>query len=261
MQVDFRGKAAVVTGASRGVGRCVAMRLARAGASVAFGARRLEPLQSLETALRAEGRDVIGVAMDVAQHEDCGRLVAAALERWRRLDILVNCAGVSGPQKLIRDLTPGEFDEVLRTNLHSVYSMIHFASRPMIEARAGAIVNIGSITGKRPLELRTPYATSKMAVVGLTRTVAQELAPYGVRCNTISPGPIAGERVEEVVRASAAARGLPLEDVRKNYAAWSPMGEMVTEDEIADMVLFLCSDSARHMTGQDINMSAGAVMY
>ena len=261
MPPNFQDKVAIVTGASRGVGRRMVARLAQTGAKVAFGARRAEHLHALEAELRAQQHDVVGVSVDVATHADCGRLVETALQRWGRLDILVNCAGMSGPQSLIRDLEPAAFDEVMRTNLYSIYSMIHFAAKPMMAARSGAIVNIGSVTGKRPLELRTPYATSKMAVVGLTRTVALELAPYGVRCNTISPGPIAGERVEEVAIATARARNLPLDEVRASYASWSPMKEMVTEDEIADMALFLCSASAKHMTGQDINMSAGAVMY
>lgn len=261
MQINLDGKVAIVTGASRGVGHRATTRFARAGAHVAFGARRAEPLQALAAELRAEGHDVVGVPTDVANHTDCERLAKAALERWGRVDYLINCAGVSGPQKAIGDLQPAEFDEVMRANLYSVYSMIHFVAAPMIAARFGVIVNIGSVTGKRPLALRTPYATSKMALIGLTRTVALELAPHGVRCNTISPGPIAGERVEEVVIATARARNLPLEEVRKSYQSWSPMNAMVTEEEIVDMVMFLCSDSARHMTGQDINMSAGAVMF
>lgn len=259
--MSLQGKVAIVTGASRGVGRRAATRFADAGAKVVFGARRAEPLQALQDELRARGRDVASITADVAQHGDCERLVNTALGLWGRVDFLINCAGVSGPQKPIGELQPAEFDEVMRANLYAIYSMIHFVSKPMIAARFGAIVNIGSVTGKRPLALRTPYATSKMALIGLTRTVALELAPHGIRCNTISPGPIAGERVEEVVIATAKARNLPLDEVRKSYQSWSPMNAMVTEDEIVDMVMFLCSDSAKHMTGQDINMSAGAVMF
>jgi NAD(P)-dependent dehydrogenase (short-subunit alcohol dehydrogenase family) len=259
--MTLQGKVAIVTGASRGVGRRAATRFADAGAKVVFGARRPQPLQALQDELRARGREVAGITADVAQHADCERLVNTALGLWGRVDVLINCAGISGPQKPIGELQLSEFDEVMRANLYAIFSMTHFVSKPMIAARSGVIVNIGSVTGKRPLALRTPYATSKMALIGLTRTVALELAPHGVRCNTISPGPIAGERVEEVVVATAKARNLPLEQVRKSYQSWSPMNEMVTEDEIVDMVMFLCSDSARHMTGQDINMSAGAVMF
>ena len=111
------------------------------------------------------------------------------------------------------------------------------------------------------MQFRTPYATSKMALVGLTRTAALELAPYKVRCNGISPGPVEGERVEEVVaNASRASKRSP-EDVRKGFLGLSPMNEMVTEAEICDMTFFLCSEHGRHMTGQDINMTAGIVMF
>lgn len=261
MDRSFLGKVALVTGASRGVGRRLTVRMAEAGASVAFAARRVEAISALEAELRSAGHDVLGVPADVGRFESCRDLVQATLDRWGRVDVLVNCAGISGPHKPITELEPDEFDEVMRVNLYAAYACIRFAVPSMIERQSGAIVNIGSMTGKRPLAMRTPYATSKMALVGLTRTVALELAPHKVRCNTISPGPIAGERVEEVMQNTARSRGLPIDDVRASFNAWSPMNEMVTEDDICDLAMFLASDSGRHMTGQDINMTAGTVMY
>lgn len=262
MQItDFTGKVAVITGASRGIGKRLTQRFARAGARVTFAARRTEPLRALEQELRGEGHDVFGVAADVAVHEDCKRLIAGAIERWGRIDVLVNNAGISGVQKPVHELALHELDEVMRVNLYSLYSCIHFASPHMIAQRAGSIVNISSFTGKRPMAMRLPYATSKMALIGLTRTVALELAPYGIRCNAISPGPVEGERVEEVVSITSKARNLPPDEVRKMFLAWAPLNSMVSEDELCDMVFFLSSDSGRHMTGQDLNMDGGIVMY
>jgi len=125
----------------------------------------------------------------------------------------------------------------------------------------GVIINVGSLTGKRPLAQRTPYATSKMGVAGLTRTVALEMGPYKIRCNTISPGPIAGERVDEVIAAAAKASGKSDAEIRAGILEWSPLGEMVEDVDIAGMALFLCSDQGARITSQDINVNAGSVMY
>ena len=257
----FQDKIVVVTGATRGIGKRLVQRFAEAGAKVAFAARRPEPVAALEAELLAAGHDALGIAADIGKHEDCGRLVRAAVDRWGTVDILVNNAGISGVQKMIKDLSLAEFDEVMRVNLYSLYSMIHFAAPHMMARQAGSIVNISSFTGKRPMAMRTSYATSKMALVGLTRTVALELAPYKIRCNAISPGPVEGQRVEEVVSITSKARNITPDQAREMFLSWSPLHSMVTEPELCDMVFFLCSESGRHITGQDINMDGGIVMY
>ena len=259
MTPQFDGKVAVITGASRGVGRMLAEQFAQAGARVAFCARREEPLRALEAELRSRGAEAIAVVADVSRHGDCGRLVDAAAERWGRIDVLVNNAGISGAQKPIRDLGMDEFDEAMRTNLYSAYSCIHFASKHMIEQKSGAIVNISSGIGKMPVALRTAYGVSKMALVGLTRVVALELGPHKVRCNTVSPGWIEGERGAEVVANMAKARNIPPERAREILVS-GPLKEAVTGQDICDTVLFLCSDRGRHITGQDINVNSGRMM-
>ncbi len=260
MSRPFDNKVAVVTGASRGLGRMLAGQFAQAGARVAFCARREEPLRILEAELRSSGHEAMAVVADVSRHDDCGRLIDAAAERWGRIDILVNNAGISGAQKPIRDLGIDEFDEAMRTNLYSVFSCIHFASKYMIEQKSGAIVNISSGIGKAPVVLRTAYGVSKMAIVGLTRVVALELGLHKVRCNTISPGWIQGERGEEVVANMAKARNISPERAREILVS-GPLREAVTGQDICDTVLFLCSDSGRHITGQDINVNSGSIMF
>lgn len=260
MRLD--GKVAVIVGASRGVGVSLCREFAAAGARVVFCARSVEKIKKLEDELTAQGFDVCAVEADVSKPDDCRKLIETAVERFGRLDILVNNAAIAGPTKLICDLELDEWNDVLATNLTSLYLTIRFATRHMIDqGDGGAIVNIGSLTGKRPLEKRTPYAASKMGVVGLTRTVALEMGPYKIRCNTISPGPIAGDRVDEVIAASALASGKSGEEIRAGILAWSPLGEMVEDIDIARMALFLSSDLGARITGQDVNVNAGAVMY
>ncbi len=261
MNHAFPGKVVVVTGASRGIGLLLTRRFAEAGAHVVFGARRLEPLKALETELQAAGHQAMAVAVDVGRQEDCKRLVETAIDRFGTVDILVNNAGISGVQKPCWEIDSAELDEVMRVNVHGPLACIRYAAPHMIKQRAGVIINIGSFTGKRPAVNRTVYATSKMALVGLTRTAALELSAHQVRCNLISPGPVAGERVEEVVANAAKAQNLSHDEIRKSFVSWMPLGDMVTEPEICDMVFFLASDSGKHMTGQDIMMDSGIVMY
>jgi len=261
MHKPFQDKVVVVTGASRGIGAMLTHRFAQAGACVVFGARRGDIVGQMQQQLQSQGYRVQAVQADVASEQDCERLIATAVQHYGGVDILVNNAGISGVQKPCWEVGSDELDEVLRVNVHGPLACIRHAAPHMIRRGSGAIVNIGSFTGKRPALNRTVYATSKMALVGLTRTAALELAAHQVRCNVISPGPVQGERVQEVVERAARAQGVSEDDVRRSFKSWMPLGEMVTEEEICDMVCFLASDSGRHITGQDINMDSGIVMY
>ena len=131
----------------------------------------------------------------------------------------------------------------------------------MIERRSGAVVIIGSMTGKRPLWGRSPYAASKTALIGLTRTLAVETGPYGVRVNLISPGAVEGERIEWMMRKQAEGRGISVEEVRAELAQGSPLNRLVEAGEVAATVVFLASEGARSITGEDMNVSAGLVTY
>ncbi|CAM5454934.1 SDR family NAD(P)-dependent oxidoreductase [Eoetvoesiella caeni] len=261
MKPKFSERVVVITGASRGIGMLLTRAFAQEGAHVVFAARRLDPLRQLETELQASGHQVLAVKADVGVQEDCKRLIDATVQRFGTVDILVNNAGVSGAQKPCWEVDAAELDETMKVNVFGPLACIRYAAPHMIKKQAGAIIDIGSFTGKRPAPNRTVYATSKMALLGLTRTAALELAAHKVRCNLISPGPVAGERVEEVVANAAKAQNLSADEVRKNFQSWMPLGEMVSEQEICDMIFFLASDSGKHMTGQDINMDSGIVMF
>lgn len=260
MRID--GKVAVVVGASRGVGLSIVREFAAAGAKLVFCARNQSAIDDLANELTSAGHEALAVAADISRREDCKALIDAAIERFGRIDILINNAAIAGPTKLISDLEPEEWDQVMATNVTSLYNTIHFTTQHMIkQGDGGTIINLGSLTGKRPLEKRTPYATSKMAVVGLTRTVALEMGAHNIRCNVISPGPIAGTRVDEVIAAAASSTGKSEQEVRDGILSWSPLHEMVTNEDVAHMALFLSSDLGKRITGQDINVNAGSIMY
>lgn len=259
MRID--GKVAVITGASRGIGRQLALDCAAAGAKVALAARRAGPLEELAAQIEAEGGSALAVPTDVSQRDDCRQLIERAAARFGTVDVLVNNAAISGPSKLVRDLEPDEWEEVLRTNLTSAYLCIHYVVPHMMAQQSGRIINIGSFNGKKAFALRVPYAASKLGLVGLTRCLALELGPYHITVNTISPGAVEGERVDEVIAAMAQSRGLSEEQVREGLLAQSPLHAMVTAQDITRMVLYLASDHGQHMTGQDINVTAGVVMY
>jgi NAD(P)-dependent dehydrogenase (short-subunit alcohol dehydrogenase family) len=258
---SYKDKVVIVTGASRGIGLLLTRRFAHAGAKVVFGARRQNELAKIEEELFQDGLTAKSVVCDVGRPEDCEKLVTTAIEMFGPVDILVNNAGVSGVQKSCWELSSDELDEVMRINVNGPLNCTRVAAQSMIPRRSGVIINIGSFTGKRPALKRGVYATSKMALIGLTRTCALELAEHNIRCNLISPGPVLGERVEEVVSRAAQAQGVTRDEIRSSFKSWMPLGEMVTEDEICDMVFFLTSDSGRHITGQDINMDSGIVMF
>jgi NAD(P)-dependent dehydrogenase (short-subunit alcohol dehydrogenase family) len=261
MQVSLEGAVAIVTGASRGIGKQLVRHFARSGAKVVFCARRAEPLLALEAELKREGLDVLGYAADVASPTGVTELVGAALERYGRVDVLINNVGVSGPTRKIEETELAEWNETLSGNLTSTFLCLRAVVPVMKKQGGGSIVNIGSVTGKRPLPFRIGYAAAKMGVIGLTRTAAEELGPHKIRVNCICPGAVDGERLDEVLAGQAQQRGTTPEQIREAFKSQSPLRALVAAEDVVDMALFLSSDHSRHMTGQDINVTAGLVMY
>ena len=259
--MTLAGKIAVVTGAGRGIGRRMAMDFAAAGAKVVAAARTAETLDSLIDEIRETGGTAIAVPTDIGRITDCEALMNRAIEEFGTIDVLVNNAAISGPNKLIRDLEPDEWEEIIRVNLTGTWACIHFAVAPMMEQKSGSIINISSFAGKFPVARRVGYSSSKAALVGLTRGLALELGPYGIRINNITPGPVEGERVDEVIARMSKALDKPKDEIRDQFLDMSPLHEMATADDISRMALMLASDDGGHMTGQDINLTAGIVMY
>ena len=176
MKLD--GKIALVTGAGRGIGREIALACAAEGADVVLAARSVEALVEVAEEITNTGRDAQAIETDVTDRASVESMVGQALDRWGRIDLLVNNSGIAGPSSPSWEVRPDEWDETIAVNLTGVFSCCQVVLPSMIERRSGAIVNIGSVTGKRPLLNRSPYAASKAALIGLTRTMAEEVGPH-----------------------------------------------------------------------------------
>ena len=255
------GRVAIVTGGARGLGRQIAEELRAAGATLVLGGRNLDVLAATAKELDGTGARVLPVVCDVRDEAEVAGLAAAARERFGRIDVLVNNSGIAGPTVPLWESTPAEWRDTVETNLFGTYLCCRAVLPTMIEQRSGSVVLVGSATGKRPLGGRAAYAASKTALIGLTRTLALETGPYGIRVNLVSPGAIDGDRLRGVLETLAERRGVPVEEVRREATSGSPLGRLVQGPEVAKVVAFLAGDGAASITGEDVNASAGLVMY
>jgi NAD(P)-dependent dehydrogenase (short-subunit alcohol dehydrogenase family) len=261
MNVSLDGKIVLITGGGHGIGRTLAYRFASSGADVLVIGRAREPLAETAEGIRRMGRRAEWMHADVSKPSDVGAAFERAMATFGTVDILVNNAAIAGPTAEIGDVTLDDWNEVLAINLTGPFLCSKAAVPIMRKAGGGKIVNIGSVTGKRPLADRTPYAASKLGLVGFTRTLAHEVGKYGINVNLVSPFLVGGPRLDGVIDRMAARRGVAAEVVRAEMTQLSPFKRGVTEEDVANVVLFLSSSAADNMTGQDINVSAGGVMY
>jgi NAD(P)-dependent dehydrogenase (short-subunit alcohol dehydrogenase family) len=251
---------AAVTGANRGIGRAIAVGLAASGFTVAASAR--DPASLADTVAEAgkAGGTAVPLACDVRDEASVAAMAAQARALGPVQAVVAN-AGVAGPTGPLHELTLEDWRDTLATDLDGVFLTFRAFIPAMIERRSGSLIAISSITGKRPLYGRTPYAAAKMGVIGLVRTLATELGPCRIRVNAVCPGPMAGPRIDEVIRKQAAARGMTEEQARAAFTGTSPLGRLVEAAEVAAACAFLASDDSAAVTGEDLNVAAGVVMY
>jgi NAD(P)-dependent dehydrogenase (short-subunit alcohol dehydrogenase family) len=251
---ELAGRTALVTGAGNGLGRAIARALAMAGARVILVGRTERTLRETAGVLGHQDRSVVA-ACDVASAESVDALRDALAGEG--VDVLVNNAGIGGPVKPITDISPAEWDEVFSANVRSVYLMCRAFLPAMYRRGDGDVINIASVTGKRPLTRRTPYAASKMAVLGLTRTLAFEAGPLGVRVNSLSPGPCRGMRMTRNFTAEAAASGTSYAAAEEAFVSRAALHRLVEEDEVGLAVLAMLRMPG--LCGADIDLSAGMI--
>jgi 3-oxoacyl-[acyl-carrier protein] reductase len=243
--VDLSGQVALVTGASRGIGKAIALALGRSGAKVACIARNEEKLKETAAEIAAAGGAATVHACDVVDSAAVQRAVEAVVEEGGRLDIVVNNAGITR-DTLIPRMSDEEWDDVIATNLRSVFLLTRAATLVMMRQRSGRIINISSVSGLMGNPGQANYSASKAGVIGLTQTVAREIAGRKVTVNAICPGFISTEMTD-------ALGPMVQEEVKKRVPA-KRLGEA---EEVADAVLYLASDSASYITGQVITIDGG----
>lgn len=257
----LKDKVAVVTGSGRGIGRAIALAYAREGASVVLAARSVDQLNETRAMVAELGQEALVVRTDIREPTHVSSLAEQSLDHFGRVDVLVNNSGVGGPSAPVWEIELKDWEEAFAVNVTGTFLCCRAFLPSMIERREGCIVIIGSITGKRPLINRATYATSKTALIGLTRTLAWETGPYGIRVNIISPGPVEGPRLKTVFENMAKSQGISIEEARREFTRESPLDRLVFPEDVANTAVFLASDRAVPITGEDVNVSAGIVMY
>jgi NAD(P)-dependent dehydrogenase (short-subunit alcohol dehydrogenase family) len=252
---ELAGRTALVTGAGNGLGRAIAIALAGAGARVILTGRTKATLDETAALLLGPADRTLVAPADVSNPESVDALRDSL--SGEQVDILVNNAGIGGPVKALVDIEPAEWDEVFGVNVRSVYLMCRAFLPAMYRRANGDVINIASVTGKRPLARRTPYAASKTAVLGLTRTLALEAGPLGVRVNSLSPGPCRGMRMTRNFTAEAAATGTSYAQAEEAFVSRAALRRLVEEDEVAAAVLAMLRMPG--LCGADIDLSAGMI--
>jgi NAD(P)-dependent dehydrogenase (short-subunit alcohol dehydrogenase family) len=257
---ELKDKVAIITGGGYGIGKQIALAYGRAGMCVVIAARTQGPLEETCAEVQAVGARAMWLKTDVSKEADCVRMIGETVKAFGRVDVLVNNAGIAGPTKLTPDMTLAEWQEVLDINITGAWLAARAAIPVMVKQGGGDILMISSGAGRRGFPLRTPYAASKWAMIGLTQTLALEWGMKKIRVNCICPGATEGPRIERVIRARAEAFNQPYEKVKAAFTGSAAQQRMVTEQEIAKVATFIISDLASGMTGQTLNVDAGNAM-
>lgn len=247
--MDLTNKTAVITGGGRGIGKCIALKLASLGANIVIGdiPSSADAQQTVEE-INASGAKAIFCACDVRSFEDMEQVIKAAAETFGSVDILVNNAGITRDMLMMR-MKEQDWDDVLDINLKGAFQGIKAASRIMTKQRSGCIINITSVVGLMGNAGQVNYSASKAGLVGLTKSVAKEFAARGIRCNAVAPGFIQSDMTDQ----------LP-DEVKQQYLNNIPLKRFGVAEDIASAVAFLASDMASYITGQVISVNGGLYM-
>jgi 3-oxoacyl-[acyl-carrier protein] reductase len=242
--IDLSGRVAIVTGASRGIGRAIALRLAGLGAHVVAAARE-DHARAVAEEIGAAGGSAEAVPLDVTDAAAGDQVVTSVLERRSRIDVLVNNAGIARDQLMLR-MKRADWDAVLATNLTSAFSLTQVVLKPMIKQRAGRIICISSVVGQAGNAGQANYAASKAGIIGFVKAVALEVASRGITVNVVAPGMIETDMTKAITEVA-----------REDWASRIPLRRLGTADDVASAVCFLASDEASYITGQVLAVNGG----
>lgn len=249
--MPLEGKVVLITGAARGIGETAAIRMAAEGASLAIADRNEPGAKAVAAKIEDKGGRAIAIGVDVTSKSAVEAMVKRAVETFRQVDVLVNCAGGYIPLKGTLQTTEEDWDSVVDSNLKSTFLCCQAVLPQMIKQKSGRIVNMASLAGRSssPL-LGIHYTAAKAGVLGLTRHIAKEFGPYGITANSIAPGTTYGPRVSEIM-TSAQEQGM-VEQI--------PLGRLAEAEDIAHVILFLASDESRYITGAAVDVNGGLLM-
>jgi acetoin reductase-like protein len=251
---------AIVTGAGRGIGRAIGHALSKEGASVVICDADGASAERTAVEVRNNGGKAIATKTNVVSNSDLGQMISSTVKAFGRVDILVNCAGVHGIARF-EDITEQEWDRIMDVNVKGVFLCSQNVVRQMLtQGRGGKIVNIASISGKAAWPRIAHYTTSKHAVIGLTRSMAIDLAPYRINVNAVCPGDVVTDMQKEILKEAAEFSGKTVEEVRQEFIKKIPLGRLEQPEDVAKLVVFLCSEDADYMTGQAINLDGGEMV-
>ena len=246
--MSLSGRVALVTGASQGIGRACALKLAEAGAAVALAARNQEKLEELARTVTANGGQAATFVMDVGDEQQIKSGCKAALEKFGKIDILLNNAGITRDQLVMRLKRP-DWDAVLATNLTSAYLCIQEVIGSMLRHRWGRIINMTSVFGQTGQAGQANYASSKAGLIGLTMAIAREVGSRNITCNAVAPG-----FIETAMTTTLS------EDLKRKALEQIPLGRLGTSEDVANAVAFLASEEASYITGHVLNVNGGIFM-
>ena len=254
----LKGLNALITGASRGIGRAIALKYADEGADLFLAATKRENLENVATEISSLGRQVFTYELDVSDRTQAVQMVDQAITDLGRIDILINNAGVYKPARFV-DYSPEDFDRIIQVNLYGAFHVLQLVVRNMIKGGIGSVINIASTAGKWGSMNQSAYNTSKHGLVGLTRCVALETAAAGLRVNAICPGFVETDLLNEL-KTHAEINGMSENEFRELAKSRVPMRRFMKSEEIADLAIFLGSDESSGMTGQSLLIDGGMVL-
>jgi NAD(P)-dependent dehydrogenase (short-subunit alcohol dehydrogenase family) len=257
--MQFEGKAAIVTGGGYGIGKGIAVSLAKEGADVVVAARNEKALKETAGEIERLGRKSLVIVTDLLDPDAPEMIVDKTIEKFGKIDILVNNSGQEGPIKTVAEMDIKGWNDLLAVNLTGAMLCCKYAlEKSMIPRKSGVIVNVSSAAGRRGIATRSAYSSSKFAMIALTQSLASEVGKYGIRVNAIAPGATEGERIERVFKIAANNAGVPYEKIIEGSNSRSALGRMVKPEEVGDLAVFLASGKSSAITGQTINIDAGA---
>ena len=250
-------KVAIVTGGGKGIGKAIARLFASEGAAVVVNGTDKEAIEAVVGQITAAGGRAVAHQADIAEEAAVEAMIAMTLTQFGKIDILVNNSGIMGPTAPLVKVSREDWERTFAVNLTGAFLCAKHALPDMINRRSGCVLNITSVAGLGGYALRSPYSASKWGMIGLTKTLALEVGRYGITVNAIAPGPVQGERIDNVIKKRAEEMGREFADVQAEYLDLTALKRMVENEDIAAIALFLASDTGRNITGETINISAG----